>query len=1183
MRHVFTVLLIFAMAAVVHGATLNVPGDYSTIQAAISAANSGDTILVAAGTYTETGQIVINKNLTIIGAGADETIIKPAGNTGSDGDARGWFLVTSGKSFTLRGVTLDGAGKFVHTAIRSWGSLNIEDCTIKNIAYTPSSYDGRAIGPYAGSNTIRRVKFSNIYRIGVLVFGTGTTATIEGCTYTGKGSGNWLDYAVEAGGGGFAKVTNCVITDCKGVASVDGSTSAGVLGTTFYGSGTQVLVTCTKFRRCTAAVAIGYDGGDTTSATIRFCDLAGNDCGVSNVSSVTVTATKNWWGGEPITEGAVDTSSPLLTSAIHLAAAGSRLVETQNSDGGWGWPLSGSSAANTIGPIGMGLCKAYEATGDPSMLTAIGKVATFLQSKTNTFSTADGYLAAELDKVLGGNANVNYVKTNFYDKLALGTYYRSDGSGPYNTASYVNFIRTSRASQGIPNLAAWDLGMGLVGAVRCGASTSEWIAGVQAEITEIDYSKDYDVIGLAGALYGLKTAGVSFAPSLAATLASFQIAQSGGFTWNSNYVIPFDWDECIQETAYAALALDAIGGYGGTVASALEYINSNQLDTGGWKQWIGSASENNEITAEGSWAIALQNNNQLYLDVAPESLYVRPGETVNVTLKQKNLTEPIAGYQAWLVFETDKLSFSSGTYTSSPYGLPVISSIAADGGNIDLAAGIAPSQSPTTADADLVNLTFVAGNTNGATAVSFRTHDPATMLTNYAGDKIIPGLTDSQTIVIDGIAPSVTVTSPNGGEYLKGGGSWTITWTASDANLDPNSIKIEYWNGSSWVTIASGEANDGSYTWNPVPSLDINTAKVRVTATDLAGNSASDESDSAFTIDSTKPTVTNIKLTADANGSGTDLTPNGTAIQGTYYVSVYVSDNLAGVNYTVMPTITVKDANGNSLVTGSVTADEPNGRFYVPITVTAASANGTANINVSGVTDKSGNVADPAADTFNINKTTLTVTIHLESVTVASVQRYIKLVLGGDQSSGVKQTYTPLVTFNGGTGTVTFTNVPNANWTKISAKDEQHTLRRTVSVTDPSGNKQYVANFTGDNQLLGGDVNNDQMVDIRDFGIYAGQYGTSPALNTQWPIRNANISCDGYVDTNDFTYIQINFLKVSNPDVGYAIADAQIPISSITVNDLAKQIGVVAAKKADLNYDGVVDQKDMALFAKKMK
>ena len=64
-----------------------------SIKAAVEAAESGDTINVAAGTYNEDYQIVVDKNLTIIGAGAATTIVKPTQNTGSSADARGWWLV----------------------------------------------------------------------------------------------------------------------------------------------------------------------------------------------------------------------------------------------------------------------------------------------------------------------------------------------------------------------------------------------------------------------------------------------------------------------------------------------------------------------------------------------------------------------------------------------------------------------------------------------------------------------------------------------------------------------------------------------------------------------------------------------------------------------------------------------------------------------------------------------------------------------------------------------------------------------------------------------------------------------------------------------------------------------------------------------------------------------------------
>jgi parallel beta-helix repeat protein len=313
--------------------------------------------------------------------------------------------------------------------------------------------------------------------------------------------------------------------------------------------------------------------------------------------------------------------STTSVSSVSLAG-GNRLVAMQYTDGSWGWPLTAPPTyPNIIGPIAMGLAQAYQQTGNAAQRTALINAGAYLLTKDGNFSPSDGYLAAVLDRVLGVTTYTAYVKEHFYDMLASGTYQRiTTPSDPtlYTTATYVARIRTSRSGDQA-NMAAWDIGMGLVGAASCGASTADWIAGVEAEINELDGTQYYDVIGLAGAVYGLAFVGEDFDPTagqhaaasnlndLAAILASYQLS-TGGFTWNSQYVIENDGNEANQETAYAILALNQVNRttYLSNIHHAADYLMSVQLGTGGWDDYPGDpAGENNELTGEALWGISV--------------------------------------------------------------------------------------------------------------------------------------------------------------------------------------------------------------------------------------------------------------------------------------------------------------------------------------------------------------------------------------------------------------------------------------------------------------------------------------------------------------------------------------------------------------------------------------------------
>ena len=304
---------------------------WKTIQHAIGQVVSGDTIEVAPGTYVEVGQIVISKDLTIIGGDKETTIIKPAQNTGSSGDARGWFLVNVGKEFNLSNVTLDGEGKNVHQAIRSFGSGTVDNNIIKNIRY--SQYNGLGVVVMGDDNmTISNNTLTNIERIGIMAYGSGVTdAQIIGNTYTGKGEGDWLDYGIEIGGGAKATITGNNFSSCG--PSTTAWESAGILVTDLYGPGTEATITGSTLTNNAMGIAVGYDDTDLSVATISGNTLENNRYQVDCTSSVDVdleaTLANNTFDRAVVVRGSgikVPTIFSSIQDAIDAASPGDTII-----------------------------------------------------------------------------------------------------------------------------------------------------------------------------------------------------------------------------------------------------------------------------------------------------------------------------------------------------------------------------------------------------------------------------------------------------------------------------------------------------------------------------------------------------------------------------------------------------------------------------------------------------------------------------------------------------------------------------------------------------------------------------------------------------------------------------------------------------------------------------------------
>jgi hypothetical protein len=1297
--------------------TWHVPGDFATIQAAIAGAADGDTIIVGPGTYVEVGQIVINKTLTIIGDPADWPVIKPAQDTGGSGDARGWWLVNAGQALALQYLILDGDAptRNVHTGIRSWGTVDVRDCLLKNNVYP--GYDGRGIGPYAGTNNvIQHVTFQNMGRIGALIFGSGVYATVDQCTYTGKGDGDWLDYGFELGGGGGATISNCTITGCTGVALSDGSTSVGLLITTYFGAGTAGTVLGNVLTGNSTAIATGYDAADTSAVVAHYNDVSGCAYGVQNTSStLTVNAEKNWWGTTNAAtiatkvNGSVDYTPYLLSSKIRAAFAGNRLAATQNADGGWGWPLTGPSAPNTLAPIAMGLARTYEVTSDPDLYTALQKAGACLLTKTNNFSPPDGYLAAELDRVFGGTTYVTHLNNNFYGPLAGGTYNRNGAGTLYDTAAYVNYIRSSRASQGVPNLAAWDLGTGLVAAACCGVSGAQldiWIAGVEGEINELDGDGYYDVVGLAGGLYALAFVHEEFDPTggehaaagsladLADILAGYQIDASGGFTWNSNYLNPYEYNETVQETAYAILALAAVGGHDPEIQAAGNWLLSFQLGTGGWMDYVGS-SENNEISAEGAWGVWQMEAEQLTL--APDSECYNAGDTVTVEIWMHDISQNVVGGQFFLEYDNTKLDFQSASPGAAPFTNELYEVVNETAGTIDYSVYAAAGDPGVAGDGKMAVLTFQALTEicGELEMVTWRPHNPPSRLSGGQGQGIYPALTDLEvvdnlppelfgcpgnaTIECDSVPTPPTVTATDNcdpsptvsyAEVRTDGAcpdnyTLTRTWTATDhcdnsaactqtitvqdttpPLISPaasdltvecdgagNAAELAAWLASHGG--ASATDNCGDVTWsNDFAGLSdlcgaTGAATVVFTATDDCGNSSA--TTATFTIaDTTPPTITFCPPDTEVECDGA----GNTAALNTWLNSFAATDTCGGVTLTNDFAGLSDDCCATGTATVTFTATDAcnlpstcQATFTIVDTTPPTISGCPSDISVNADADSCTAVvtwAEPTASdvccgtvpwtarshapgsSFPVGTTTVTYTFidgcgNLAScsfsVTVSAYNELVATVLLDAPFTGTRcitfETWecpsgptvqTQVLAFTNGTGT---TAVPllvpcgGAYIRCITARDVLHTLRTTVTPTIVG--TQYVADFTGGDQLLGGNLNDDYWIDILDFGILSWQwstnYGTGNTDCSTVP-PHADISGNGTVFTEDFTFIQINFLKgheancCGQPNFR---GDAG-PVTRISVADLIAQgLGELAA--GDINGDGWLDEQDMADFA----
>jgi len=231
--HAVCLLAIGAFGAVstLPAATINVASGGS-IQTAINAANAGDTIVVATGTFTE--QLVVSKSLTLTGAGIGSTIVQAPAALAVDatvppsagGQATAIVKVDSSAVVSITGFTIQGPGT---TACGSIGygvfvgggaNLTFNNDRIAEIRDNPPGGCQNGVGIRAGAASTAQIgtltmsnsSVVNFQKAGVVVDNTGSSATLTNNTVTGLGPLGIAANGIQISRGATATVTGNTIS-----------------------------------------------------------------------------------------------------------------------------------------------------------------------------------------------------------------------------------------------------------------------------------------------------------------------------------------------------------------------------------------------------------------------------------------------------------------------------------------------------------------------------------------------------------------------------------------------------------------------------------------------------------------------------------------------------------------------------------------------------------------------------------------------------------------------------------------------------------------------------------------------------------------------------------------------------------------------------------------------------------
>jgi hypothetical protein len=528
--------------------------------------------------------------------------------------------------------------------------------------------------------------------------------------------------------------------------------------------------------------------------------------------------------------------------------------------------------------------------------------------------------------------------------------------------------------------------------------------------------------------------------------------------------------------------------------------------------------------------------NILKLEVQTDPEYMQPGETVTIDMDALNLAQHVTGCQTVLNFSSTYFLAGASEVDVQPGGGvwdELIWGQWTTGGDLDVAVGVdLTSAVGTKADGTVAKFTLTAKDNDGTTMMIFRPDgvDPEqTIFVDLAAQAVYPGSKiDSQTIVIDGTAPTMDDITPADDTCI--GGTQDFVFDFADDNPLADLELDIYRPGDTQETktqvsfpagpISSGDAAallsgyGASIVYDSIEqkwTLTIDTTHSYwpdgqyhwyIEVEDMAGNKWGDmmnpgahpEMKYDWTFDNTAPVISNI--VAEQGTDNSVLCPD-IAIQG--IVDIYVDVVDSGCSPLQQPTVTVADISPVTYV--GATGDT----YHYQIEVLSSTTNGSHTITVEAE-DELGNASSDNSKAICVDKNQITGSVELENL--ADISRAVTFV-----SNGGTKSWTQTLSFTGSVALFTLTEVPDGT-TDLSAKANWN-LR--VKLATPLTDGQGTADFTGGSLLRGGDLNGSNTTNILDFAV----------LKTNWFTTNAvaDINGDGNVQLWDFLIFRSNFFQ----------------------------------------------------------